>query len=256
MAVFIDYAKYYDLFYSNKDYAEEARTVDKLLNRYLTKDNEKTKIINLGCGTGKHDAELVKLGYTMHGIDLSSQMISIARERNADVSSEKLSFDTGDVRTYRSNEVFDAVISLFHVMSYQNTNNDILKAFESANSLLDKDGLFLFDAWYGPGVLTDLPTVRIKKVSDGKKQYIRHATPVMHAESNIVDVNYDVYIIDEESSQTVSFSEVHNMRYFFKPEIEYYLEQSGFELLDCLDCNTLEKTNYDSWTAYFIARKK
>ncbi len=49
-------------------------------------------------------------------------------------------------------------------------------------------------------------------------------------------------------------SEVHSMRYFFRPELESYLEKAGFELIDNLDCATLEATDYDSWTSYFVAR--
>ena len=44
------------------------------------------------------------------------------------------------------------------------------------------------------------------------------------------------------------------MRYFFRPELEYYLNDAGFELLTNIDCRTLGDTNYDSWTSYFVAR--
>lgn len=44
------------------------------------------------------------------------------------------------------------------------------------------------------------------------------------------------------------------MRYFFRPELEFYLKESGFELLDNLDCMTLDKTSYNSWTSFFVAK--
>ena len=43
------------------------------------------------------------------------------------------------------------MISLFHVMSYQTDNNDILSAFQSARNALNIGGIFIFDVWYGPG---------------------------------------------------------------------------------------------------------
>lgn len=50
-----------------------------------------------------------------------------------------------------------------------------------------------------------------------------------------------------------TINEAHHMRYFFCPEVKEYLKQAGFKLLEVLDCKTLEKTSFDSWTCYFIA---
>ena len=44
------------------------------------------------------------------------------------------------------------------------------------------------------------------------------------------------------------------MRYFFRPELEFFLNEAGLELLDNLDCKTFGETDYNSWTSYFIAR--
>jgi SAM-dependent methyltransferase len=179
-------------------------------------------------------------------------MIDIAKDNVKNCDSD-ISFSVADIRKFETQEKYDAVISLFHVMSYQNTNNDILSAFQSARKVLN-GGVFMFDVWYGPGVLTDKPCVRVKEIEDDKNKLIRIARPVMHDKENIVDVNYEVLVIDKKSSKTQVINEVHNMRYFFRPELEYFLNEAGFELIDNLDCNTLGKTSYDSWTSYFVAR--
>jgi SAM-dependent methyltransferase len=250
MEVFKDYAYYYNTFYKDKDYKAEAIQVDSLLKKYGIDIH---KIINFGCGTGKHDIELTKLGYQCTGIDLSPLMIGIARE-NVKNSNSDISFSVADIRNFKSLEKYDAVISLFHVMSYQNTNQDILSAFRSARSVLDKGGIFLFDVWYGPGVLTDKPCVRVKELEDDKNKLVRIARPVMHDKENVVDVNYEVLVIDKKSEKTQVINEVHNMRYFFRPELEYFLNEAGFELIDNLDCNSLSETSYESWTSLFVGK--
>ena len=116
--------------------------------------------------------------------------------------------------------------------------------------------MFLFDLWYGPGVLTDPPGVRVKEVEDDQYRLVRIARPVMYDERNIVDVNYEVLIIDKKTNITKTIKEVHSMRYFFRPELEILLQQAGFELMANIDCNTLEETDYNSWTSYFIAKAK
>lgn len=250
METFQDYAYYYNAFYRDKDYAMEARQVDELIKKY---GNRVQTVINYGCGTGKHDVELSKLGYSCTGIDLSQTMIEVAKQNSKEIVNQ-IDFSVADIRTYEPSKKYDAVISLFHVMSYQNSNEDILAAFQSARKALNKGGTFLFDVWYGSGVLSDKPEVRVKEVEDNKYKLIRIARPVMHDKTNVVDVCYEVLVIDKESNETKTIREVHNMRYFFRPEIEYFLQETGFELVDSLDCQTLDKTNFDSWTSYFVAK--
>lgn len=251
MEVFEDYAYYYNLIYHDKNYANEAEVVSDLLSNQKVKNG---KLLNIGCGTGRHDYELNKLGYTLHGIDLSEEMIEIANENYS--NSSNLSFEVGDARKYKSSEKYDAVISLFHVMSYQTENQDVLDFLSTASQALNREGILLFDAWYGPGVLTEHPERRIKKVEDAKISVIRFADPVMHFNENIVDVNYDVLVINKETAITQEIREIHRMRYFFLPEMKFFLEQSGFELIKCMDCNELEQPDENSWTVYFIAKKK
>lgn len=255
MEIFKDYAYYYNTFYGDKDYANEALIIKNLIKGYQT-NKETVTLLNLGCGTGKHDYELEKLGYQMTGIDLSAEMIKAAQSVSVEKKDFSPRFEVADIRSYEPKEKYDAVISLFHVMSYQNKNEDVLNVFKVASKALDVGSLFIFDTWYGPGVLSDSPAVRVKKMEDDDNILIRYANPVMHAEDDTVDVCYNIIVINKETSISREINEIHHMRYFFKPEIELMLSQTGFRLVACLDCNTLKETNYDSWTAYFIAVKE
>lgn len=253
MEVFKDYAYYYNLFYNDKNYEAEAKQVSKLINDY--KIINVKSILNMGCGTGRHDFAFDKLGYQITGIDMSPEMIEVANKTNKEKGTN-ISFEVSDIRSYQSNQQFDAVISLFHVMSYQNSNEDLHGAFKAAADAVKVGGIFVFDTWYGPGVLTDKPTVRVRKIESENNTLIRYAKPVMRIEQNVVDVCYEVLIIDETGGTVKSIDEVHHMRYFFIPEMQLMLKEAGFTLKACLDCNTLKKTNFDSWTAYFIAVKE
>ena len=247
MESFNEYARIYNALYWDKDYRKEAEDVDMLLKKYGVSGNS---LCVFGCGTGRHDAELSKLGYKVHGIDLSETMIEMAKKEYEG------SFEVADIRDYISNTLYDAVISIFHVMSYQNTNQDVVGAIESARRALKPGGIFLFDAWYGPGVLTDRPSVRVNRANTEQFEIVRIANPEMLPNDNIVKVNYDFILTDIESRKSSGFSETHSMRFFFKPELESALGNHGFELLDCLDCKTLGTTDFSSWTAFFVARAK
>lgn len=250
MEVFQDYAYYYNTFYRDKDYGAEAADIDRLLKRYGQKIKD---IVNFGCGTGGHDIELSKMGYQCTGVDMSPLMIDIA-EKNSDRYGCSAEFEVADIRNYHPRTTYDAVISLFHVMSYQKSNEDILAAFASARKALKAGGIFIFDMWYGPGVLSDKPSVRVKEAEDENNRLIRIARPIMHDKENVVDVCYEVFIIEKATGKTKVINEVHNMRYFFRPEIKFFLKETGFTLVDNLDCKTFEETSYNSWTSYFIAK--
>jgi len=243
MTVFNEYARYYDLLYRDKDYRAEVEYVHGLIQKHAPGARS---ILNLGCGSGRHDRCLAELGYTVTGVDLSEEMLSAAK--GAAVGNDSLRYMSGDVRTVRLAETYDVVVSLFHVMSYQITNTDLKQAFATARAHLKPGGLFLFDCWYGPGVLSDRPTVRVKKLEDEAVSVIRYAEPVLHPNENVVDVNYRVEITNKQSGKTNGIRETHRMRYLFLPEIMEYLEGAGLQ--HSFSVRWLDDTAPDDMTWY------
>jgi len=220
--VFDAYARYYDLLYCDKDYAGEAEYVVSHIRKQAP---HAKRILELGCGTGAHAEHLARMGYTVHGVDMSEAMLTRAKARKATLLPEvaaRLSFGLGDVRSVRTGEIYDTVISLFHVMSYQTGNADLEAAFETASVHLQPGGLFLFDFWYGPAVLTQRPEVRVKRLEDDEIKVIRIAEPVMHVNDNVVDVNYTVFIEVRSTGKVEQVRETHSMRYLFLPELLHY----------------------------------
>jgi len=243
------YSRYYDLFYRDKAYAAEAAHLDQLIRAQAP--SAKT-LLELGCGTGGHALRLAAHGYEIHGIDLSETMLAVARTHET----ATLQFSHGDARTVRLGTTFDTVISVFHVMSYQTTNADLAAAFATARAHLAIGGVFVFDCWYGPAVLTDRPAVRVRTVEDEKIVVTRIAEPVMHAAENLVDVNYHVFLRDKLTSETSELRETHRMRYLFSPEVELLLERGGFELVRAAEWLTNQPLSYTTWNACFVARAK
>ena len=158
-AVFDAYAAYYDLLYRDKDYAGEAAYVQGLIRRHAPGARH---ILELGCGTGRHADALTNLGFRVTGVDRSGEMVARARERA--VGRQDLQFMEGDLRDFRSGRKYEVVLALFHVMSYQTENADLAAAFTTAAEHLAPGGIFIFDCWYGPGVLTDPPTTRVRRL--------------------------------------------------------------------------------------------
>ena len=140
-------------------------------------------------------------------VDRSSSMLELARARQEKLPHEiagRMVFSPGDVRQIRIPETFDAAVSLFHVVSYQAGNQDLRDCFATAKRHLKSGGVFVFDCWYGPAVLTDRPTVRVKRWEDEGTSVTRIAEPTLHANENIVDVHYTILVRNRVI--TLSFS--------------------------------------------------
>lgn len=253
--VFDGYSRYYDLLYQDKDYASEATYV---LSRIHMHCPAATRMLELGCGTGAHAVALARSGMAVHGIDRSHSMLEQSSDRIARESREirsRIRVAPGDLRSIRTGEKYDAVISLFHVVSYLNSNEDLGLAFETAAAHLLPGGLFLFDFWYGPAVLTQRPEVRVRRLSDDDWTVTRIAEPELRSRENIVDVNYSLFIEEKGSGAITSLRETHSMRYFFVSELSA-LAANWFEPLDTRAWLSDGPPDTTTWSGFAIMARK
>jgi len=252
--VFAHYSRYYDLLYRDKDYPAEAGFVAGLLARHAPTAKS---LLELGCGSGRHAELLAGRGLSVHGVDLSADMLAQARarlERAPADTAARLDFSQGDARTVRMGRRFDCVFALFHVMSYQATNADLLAAFATAREHLAPGGVFIFDCWYGPAVLSDRPAVRVKRMEDDRIGVTRIAEPAMHPNECLVDVGYTVFVRDKASQAVETIHETHRMRYLFRPEIELLAQSAGMQVEHACEWLTGREPGEGTWGVCFVVR--
>lgn len=252
--IFANYARYYDLLYRDKDYAGEANFVFDLIQTHAP---QAKTVLELGCGTGVHASLLAEKGYSVHGIDLSDAMLEAAQTRRSGLpiaQAAKLQFSQGNVQTVRLNQTFDVVLSLFHVVSYQATNDALEATFETAKRHLKPGGIFLFDCWYGPAVLSHLPAVRVKRLENEAVEVTRISEPTIDFNQNTVDVHYQVLIRDRLTGAVEELQEVHRMRYLFQPEVNLLFSHYGFTHLAVGEWMTHQQAGSNSWNVYFVGQ--
>ena len=251
--VFGNYSRYYDLLYKDKDYDGEANYIRELMQNFAP---QAQTIVNLGCGTGAHDVLLSRHGYSIDGVDFSEEMLSKAKEKITSLPELESSvrFHHGDIRSVRLGKTFDVVLSLFHVMSYQTSNNDFMAALSTAKHHLNPNGVFIFDCWYGPTVLTDRPTVRVKRLEDDTIKITRIAEPILYPDKNLVDVCYTVFITEKKTGAVQEIHETHTMRYLFTPELMLMLANIGFKILASEEWMTKKALGFDTWGALFVCQ--
>lgn len=256
MSVFGRYSSYYDLLYKDKNYSAEAQFVRDLLTRFRPGGRD---ILELGCGSGGHAFELAQLGYNLHGLDLSRDMLDVAEKQltqQPENIQSQVQFSQGDIRQFDLSRQFDSVISLFHVISYLPTLADIRQTFQRVNRHLRTDGIFLFDVWYAPAVLTERPELRVKRMANQEISVTRIAEPVWFPNECWVDVCYKVFIRDIKTDRIEELeTEIHRMRYLSLPEITLLAELCGLEVVHTCEWLTQNSLSEKTWGACFVLKK-
>ncbi|MDB9396252.1 class I SAM-dependent DNA methyltransferase [Microcystis aeruginosa] len=232
---------YYDLVVGhqgyNKDYVKEVEFIHDVIQNYTT---EAQSILDLGCGTGYHAALLAKKGYSVHGVDLSAEMLEQAKTRvENQTMASCLSFSQGNVCTIRLDRQFDVVLALFHVVNYQVTNQDLLATFATVKNHLKAGGIFICDVSYGPYVLGEFksrPTASILRLEDNSNgNEVTHISELNFlTHENIVEVTHNLWVTNQENQLLENSRETHPQRYLFKPEVELLADACELTVLDAM----------------------
>lgn len=253
--VFLKYANYYDIINEGKNYQLEA---DKINDIIKSKDSKAISVLDLGCGSGIHANYLANMGFEVTGVDFSSEMIAIAnkkRENEYSLNKHRLNFIQGDIRSIELGKQFDVIISMFHVFSYLNSNIDLSSAYSVINKHLKLNGIFIYDFWYGPGVLNELPSIKIKNIKSKNLEIKRIAYPQLDVNKNLVVVNYEFYLIDNNNNSVNRINESHSMRYFFYPELQILHHENNLKILEFYDPKTIQLPKLNSWNGLIVSKK-
>lgn len=249
-SVFGDYSNYYDLLNQGKNYQEEAHYIFKQIQQYCPNAQH---VLELGCGTGIHSNNLLKLkDFIIDGVDLSPQMLKISKEKFQD---SRFTPHLGDICTWNGKKKYEFVFSIFHVVSYLTEYNQVLELMKNVSKQLTPDGVFIFDSWFGPGVIRDLPGPRIREVENDHLKIVRNTHSKNLPNQNTTEVTFDITITNKFTDQNQKLTELHPMRYWFTPEIKWAAEQAGLKLEMVKTWLGEKEADYSSWNALFILKK-
>lgn len=183
------------------------------------------RILDVGCGTGRHTIELVKRGYTVVGIDLSDSQLERARQK-ASMENLRIHFHKYDARNLPFLHEFDVVIMLceggFTLMETDEMNYQIL---QNASNALKPTGKLIFTTL---NVLFPL--------FHSVKDFLNSNTKEGNAISD--NVAFDLMTFREYNTihaedDLGNKKELHcNERYYSPSEITWLLKTLNFKIID------------------------
>lgn len=219
-SLFENYARKYD----NEVFTQGTIGECDFLERELHFDKS-LKILDVGCGTGRHAIELSRRGYQVTGIDLSESQLARAREK-AREQHLKIDFLQHDARNLPFHAEFDAAIMLceggFPLMETDEMNFEILK--NVTRSLKDKSK-FIFTTLNGLFPLYhSVEAFCAQQGQEGNATYRSNTFDLMtFRDFNITEVEDD-----SGNKKTLACNE----RYYVPSEITWLLKTLGYTQID------------------------
>jgi SAM-dependent methyltransferase len=222
------YADSYDTLYQDKDYQAECDLIRRVFQEFS--DHPVRQILDLGSGTGNHAIPLAQQGYQVVGVERSENMLAHARAKAARCPADhRAVFQQGDIRNIELGRQFDAALILFAVLGYQQENADVMAALRTARRHLRPGGLLVFDVWYGPAVLRERPSQRIKVSPTPDGKILRVASGRLDSYRHLCTTDYLLWRW-REGKPVEEATESHTMRYFFPQELILFLQCERFVL--------------------------
>lgn len=219
-SLFENYAEKYD----NESFTRGTIGECDFLEQELNFDKS-FKILDVGCGTGRHAIEMTKRGYQVTGVDLSENQLSRARKKAAQAGLN-IDFQKQDARKLPFNEEFDVAIMLceggFPLMETDEMNFEILK---SVTNSLKQPGKFVFTTLNGLFPLfNSVEKFTNAESKEGNARYHSNSFDLM----TFRDYNITEFEDDSGNKKTLESNE----RYYVPSEISWLLKSLRYKVID------------------------
>lgn len=236
----------YDRFMENVPYDEWVAYIKKIWAKY---ECEPELVLDLACGTGEVSNRLAKDNYDVIGIDLSEDMLQVAREKSIENNLDILYLNQ-DMCEFELYGTVGSILCVCDGINYLETEEELLQTFKLVNNYLDPGGLFIFDL-----------NTEVKYEELGETTFTDVQDDCAYIWENYYDredkINeYHVTIFNEEPEGLYSrHEESHYLKVHDSKRIKELLEEAGLEVLALYDAFSFQEPHEDSQRLYYIARE-
>lgn len=248
MNTYDEFAKIYDrLMKCDIDYEKWA---DYIENIFLKYDKSPKLIADLACGTGNITIPMSKRGYEMIGVDVSSSMLEIAREKALEQQLDIL-FLNQDISKLDLFGTCDAFLCMIDGLNYIISPMKLLSLFKKIKTcFIEPDGIFIFDI---------SSKYKLSHIL-GNNTFIHNEEDIFYSWENRYIKRHDLssmylnFFKKEKNGLYNRFEEMHIQKAYDKKEMIFALKKSGFNHVDVYDEMSFDKPCDTSQRLVFVAR--
>ena len=242
------FAYLYDELMNDVPYDKWLQFVNDVFQKYEI--NQPT-ILDIGCGTGTLPILLAKQNYTISGVDLSEEMLSVAMAK-AEQERVQIPFYQQNMMELEGFNQLDCITIFCDSLNYLHSEDQVLRTFEKVHESLTDQGIFLFDV-HSPYKIEEIFGEETFFIDDEELSLVWSCTQGEQP----LSVEHDlVFFMKEENRDSYErFEEYHIQRTFPIETYRDLLDQAGFDIKEMIGDfdHAIEKT---SERIFFIATKK
>ncbi|MCI8750550.1 MAG: class I SAM-dependent methyltransferase [Lachnospiraceae bacterium] len=244
--IYSGFAYVYDSFMDNIPYKDWYNYIHGILLDYNIKDGI---ITELACGTGTISALLAEGGYDVTGVDISSEMLEVARSKCPD-SVLLLQQDIRGLDLYGSSA---AMVCVCDGMNYLLNEDSLYKTLCRVRMFLDHGGIFIFDMktrYFYENVLGS------RVIAENREDSSLIWENEFHNGTDINEYLITVYnLVDKENDLFERFDELHMQRAYPVEKVKELINKAGLETAAVYNAFTKEEPSGTSERIYFVAKR-
>jgi len=230
---------YYHLLYANRDYKEAEEFIQNIIE--FLKPPTNARVLDLGCGKGRHSLFLSNMDLIVTGLDLSINSIKSLESKNSD----RLHFEQWDMRHPYKAKHFDVVLNLFTSFGYFENDEENVEVLKAVNHNLKGQGILVLDFLNERTVRKNINVEEIIERGDIKF----HITKSELKGSVVKKINF------KDNENSFEFEE--RVQLISKESFENLFAKSGFEILNVFGDYQLNEFDLEnSKRLIFVARKQ
>ena len=226
---------YYDVMapYYDTLVPRDVKGVCDSLEEILKRHNQKKEILDLGCGTGRFTMALAKRGYRIQGLDVSDEMLKVAKA-NAKKRNLKINFIRTDIRNFklkRKANVIWARGSLGDLLKL----SDFKRALKNIKNNLSKNGIFIFDVrdyLYYLKLVKDGPLQGTRVFKRGNRVLTFRTLQHLNKKTKVAEIKTEVMV--KSPKDIIRFRVDHGLKHYTKNELEKLLSAAGLKILEIM----------------------
>lgn len=249
------FASVYDRLMRDMPYKEWVAFAEELFRRFGRPDT----VADLGCGTGSIAIPLAERGCRVFGIDLSGEMLAVAREKSDHLKRRRPPGGAGDVvwlqqdmREWDTGAPVDAVISFCDSVCYLTEEEDLVELFRTTFEGLKPGGWFAFD----------VHTEKTLREYEENQPFVLNEQDVAYIwlsgldeETCTIEHALSFFVRNPEDGRYDRFEETHSQRAYPLARISRLLEQAGFCAVSVYGDFGWEEADEETERAFFVALK-
>jgi|TARA_B100000315_G_scaffold118812_1_gene108868 ubiquinone/menaquinone biosynthesis C-methylase UbiE len=237
-------AEWYDVILGKNEYEKNAKFVSQQLQKF----NVKT-VLELACGSGLYLFPLKKNGFNVEGLDISKEMLDVARKR-----SKAIKLYQQDMTKFNTKKKNDAILILNSGLALLPNHSLIDKTIKRCQENLDENGILLID----------LPNHK-KEIKESNFTQSHEEYKIPNGKIDVIFRDYkknDKWIAEwygfvKQGNKFSQFKEYYEELIYSPQAIEKSLKNHGFRILKVFGSRKGGKFNPDnSWRRFYLCQKR